>query len=167
MALPFTPVPITGQTFGVLLAGVLLGKKWGAASLAIYAGLGIAGVPWFNGATSGLGATAGYLVGFILVSLFVGYFVDKIPANFNRMFGLMLFASLVIVYLPGLLWLGIWLNLIKGSPNGVISIISLGAVPFIAGDILKTGLAAALAIKFLPEKSSARHTAVDGNSHSL
>ena len=50
--LPFTPVPITGQTFGVLLAGVLLGKKWGGVSLGIYAVLGIVGLPWFNGSTS-------------------------------------------------------------------------------------------------------------------
>jgi len=154
--LPFTPIPLTGQTFGVLLAGVLLGKKWGGASLGIYAVLGIIGVPWFNGATSGLTATAGYLVGFILASLFLGYFVDKMPdkGSFNRMFGLMLFAGIVLVYVPGLLWLGTWLNLVKGMPTGLLSVISLGAAPFIAGDILKTGLAAAIAIKILPRKSS-------------
>ena len=154
--LPFTPIPLTGQTFGVLLAGVLLGKKWGGASLGIYAVLGIIGVPWFNGATSGLTATAGYLVGFILASLFLGYFVDKMPdkGSFNRMFGLMLFASIVLVYVPGLLWLGTWLNLVKGMPTGLLSVISLGAAPFIARDILKTGLAAAIAIKILPRKSS-------------
>ena len=156
--LPFTPIPLTGQTFGVLLAGVLLGKKWGGASLGIYAVLGIIGVPWFNGATSGLTATAGYLVGFILASLFLGYFVDKMPdkGSFNRMFGLMLFASIVLVYVPGLLWLGKWLNLVKGMPTGLLSVISLGAAPFIAGDILKTGLAAAIAIKILPRKSSGK-----------
>ncbi len=156
--LPFTPVPITGQTFGVLLAGVLLGKKWGGVSLGIYAVLGIVGLPWFNGSTSGLTATAGYLVGFVLASLFLGYFIDKLPDknNFNRMFGLMLFAAVIIVYVPGLLWLGLWLNLVKGTPADVLSILSLGAVPFIAGDILKTGLAAVVAVKILPRKSSAK-----------
>ena len=156
--LPFTPVPITGQTFGVLLAGVLLGKKWGGVSLGIYAVLGIVGLPWFNGSTSGLTATARYLVGFVLASLFLGYFIDKLPDknNFNRMFGLMLFAAVIIVYVPGLLWLGLWLNLVKGTPADVLSILSLGAVPFIAGDILKTGLAAVVAVKILPRKSSAK-----------
>jgi biotin transport system substrate-specific component len=165
--LPFTPVPVTGQTFGVLMAGVLLGKKWGGASLAIYAVLGLAGVPWFNGASSGLTATGGYLIGFIMASFFLGYFVEKIPdkRSFNQMFGLMLFATLVLVYVPGLVWLGIWLNLVKGIPSDVVSLISLGALPFIAGDILKTGLAAALAIKLLPQKSSLN--AVDVNNRSL
>jgi biotin transport system substrate-specific component len=153
--LPFTPIPVTGQTFGVLLAGVLLGRKWGGISLAVYAVLGIAGVPWFNGATGGLTATAGYLVGFVVAALFLGYFTDRNPKNrnFNRMFGLMLFASLVLVYIPGLLWLGIWLNLIKGNPASVLSIIGLGAVPFIAGDILKAGLAAAAARIITPGES--------------
>ena len=77
IALPFTPVPLTGQTFAVLLAGVVLGRKWGGVSLAIYAILGVAGVPWFNGGTSGLSATGGYLIGFVLAALFLGYYTDK------------------------------------------------------------------------------------------
>ena len=155
MPLPFTPIPLTGQTFGVLLAGVLLGRKWGGISLAIYTVLGLAGVPWFNGATSELTATAGYLIGFILAALFLGYFTDKYPKyrSFNKMFGLMLFASLVLVYVPGLLWLGFWLNMVKGSTTSILSVISLGAVPFIAGDILKAGLAAATARIITPKES--------------
>ena len=53
--LPWSPVPVTGQTFAVLLAGVLLGRWWGGISLAIYTGLGMAGVPWFAGLNGGLG----------------------------------------------------------------------------------------------------------------
>ena len=79
--LPWTPVPITGQTLAVLLAGVALGKWWGGASMFIYAGLGVAGVPWFQGWGGGLshlaGPTGGYIVGFILAALFLGYFTDK------------------------------------------------------------------------------------------
>jgi biotin transport system substrate-specific component len=155
IALPFTPVPITGQTFAVLLAGVLLGRKWGGVSLAIYAVLGIAGIPWFNGASSGLTSTAGYLIGFVLAALFLGYYTDRYPKSrsFSSMFGLMLFASLVLVYIPGLLWLGFWLHMLKGSMAGIISVISLGAVPFIAGDILKAGLAAAAARIVTPKVS--------------
>ena len=155
IALPFTPVPITGQTFAVLLAGVLLGRKWGGVSLAIYAVLGIAGIPWFNGASSGLTGTAGYLIGFVLAALFLGYYTDRYPQSrsFSSMFGLMLFASLVLVYIPGLLWLGFWLHMVKGSTAGIISVISLGAVPFIAGDILKASLAAAAAGIVTPKES--------------
>jgi len=155
IALPFTPVPITGQTFAVLLAGVLLGRKWGGVSLAIYAVLGIAGIPWFNGASSGLTGTTGYLIGFVLTALFLGYYTDRYPKSrsFSSMFGLMLFASLVLVYIPGLLWLGFWLHMVKGSTAGIISIISLGAVPFIAGDILKASLAAAATRIVTPKES--------------
>jgi len=155
IALPFTPVPLTGQTFAVLLAGVVLGRKWGGVSLAIYAVLGIAGLPWFNGGTSGLSATGGYLIGFVLAALFLGYYVDKYPKSrsFSAMFGLMLFANFVLVYIPGLLWLGFWLHIVKGSTAGMISVISLGAVPFIAGDILKAGLAAAAARILTPKES--------------
>jgi biotin transport system substrate-specific component len=155
IALPFTPVPLTGQTFAVLLAGVLLGRKWGGVSLAIYAALGIAGVPWFNGGSSGLSATGGYLIGFVLAALFLGYLTDHNPKfhSFGAMFGLMLFASLVLVYIPGLLWLGFWLNMVRGSTTGILTVVSLGAVPFIAGDILKAGLAAATARIITPKGS--------------
>ena len=67
--LPFTPVPITGSTFAVLAAGVLLGRNFGGFSMASYVALGAAGVPWFNGGGAGLsyvaGPTGGYLIGFI------------------------------------------------------------------------------------------------------
>ena len=67
--LPFTPIPITGQTFAVLLVGVALGSRRGAASLALYLLMGLAGLPFFAGGASGmayvLGPTGGYLVGFI------------------------------------------------------------------------------------------------------
>ena len=104
--LPWTPVPITGQTFGVLLAAVPLGTWWGGVSLAIYVGLGIAGVPWFNGLTGGIaaiaGPTGGYLIGFILAALFLGYFVDKYvkARSFYRLLGLMLVADFVLVFGP-------------------------------------------------------------------
>ncbi|MCL0053110.1 biotin transporter BioY [Dehalococcoidales bacterium] len=65
---PWSPVPITGQTFAVLLAGVLLGRWWGGVSMAIYAGLGFIGLPWF--AVGGLASpTGGYIIGFSLGSL--------------------------------------------------------------------------------------------------
>ncbi len=79
--LPFTPVPLTGQTFGALFAGIALGTWWGGVSMALYVGLGAAGVPWFQGWQGGFayltGPTGGYIIGLIFAALFLGYFIDK------------------------------------------------------------------------------------------
>ena len=155
--LPWSPVPVTGQTFAVLLAGVLLGRWWGGTSLAIYAGLGAAGLPWFFGWSGGLshiaGPTGGYIVGFILAAVFLGYFADKYVRSrrFVSMLALMLFANFVLIYVPGLLQLGLWLNLVKGEPVSFTTLLSMGAVPFIAGDITKAFLAAAIARGVTPK----------------
>jgi len=155
--LPWSPVPITGQTFAVLLAGVLLGKWWGGVSLALYAGLGIAGVPWFTGFGSGLGylagPTGGYVIGFVFAALFLGYFTDKYvrARSFVSMLALMLFANFVLIYVPGLLQLGLWLNIVKGQPVTFSSLLMMGAIPFIVGDITKAVLAAAIARGITPK----------------
>ena len=157
--LPWSPVPVTGQTFAVLLAGVILGRWWGGISLAIYGGLGIAGVPWFAGWGSGLGylagPTGGYIIGFILAALFLGHFTDKYikSRSFLSMLGLMLFANFILIYVPGLLQLGLWVNLVKGEPAGITGLLMMGAVPFIAGDITKAVLAAAIARGVTPKSA--------------
>ncbi|MBA7598668.1 hypothetical protein ES703_05687 [subsurface metagenome] len=157
--LPWSPVPVTGQTFAVLLAGVLLGRWWGGISLAIYTGLGVAGVPWFTGWGSGLGylagPTGGYIIGFILAALFLGHLTDKYirSRSFLSMLGLMLFANFVLIYIPGLLQLGLWFNLVKGEPATVSSLLTMGALPFIAGDITKAALAAAVARGVTPKSA--------------
>jgi biotin transport system substrate-specific component len=157
--LPWSPVPLTGQTLGVLLVGVALGSWWGGASLAIYAGLGVAGMPWFQGWNGGLaylaGPTGGYIVGFILAALFLGYFTDKYirSRSFISMLGLMLFANFVLIYGPGLMQLGLWLNIIKSQPASFGHLLMIGAVPFIAGDITKAVTAAFIARTITPKKS--------------
>ncbi|MBA3043918.1 biotin transporter BioY [archaeon] len=139
--LPFTPVPITGQTFAVLLSGVMLGKYYGGLSQGIYAGLGFAGVPWFAGYSGGigvlLGPTGGYIIGFILAALFIGWVVDSnIRArSFSGMLGLMLFADIMLILIPGTLWLYIWLNLFYSV--SIMEALMMGFIPFIAGDVLK------------------------------
>jgi len=157
--LPWSPVPVSGQTFAVLLAGVLLGRWWGGISLAIYAGLGAAGVPWFVGWGSGLGylagPTGGYIIGFILAALFLGHFTDKYirSRSFLSMLALMLFANFILIYVPGLLQLGLWLNLVKGEPAAFTTLLGLGALPFIAGDITKAVMAAAIARGVTPKSA--------------
>ena len=157
ITIPWSPVPVTGQTFAVLLAGVLLGRWWGGASLAIYAGLGAAGVPWFSGLGSGLGylagPTGGYIIGFILAALFLGHLTDTYirSRSFFSMLVLMLLANFILIYVPGLLQLGLWLNLVKGEPVAFTTLVGMGALPFIAGDITKAVLAAAIARGVTPK----------------
>jgi biotin transport system substrate-specific component len=155
--LPWTPVPITGQTFAVLLGAVLLGQWWGGISLAIYICLGIAGIPWFNGWTGGLatiaGPTGGYIIGFVLAAFFLGYFVDKYvkARSFWNLLGLMLFSDFVLVFGPGLLQLHLWLGLAGKGTIGLYQLLTMGLLPFIPGDVVKvvaaTGAAWALSSK--------------------
>jgi len=157
ITIPWSPVPVTGQTFAVLLAGVLLGRWWGGTSLAIYAGLGALGVPWFAGLSGGLaylaGPTGGYVIGFILAALFLGHFTDTYirSRSFLSMLVLMLFANFILIYVPGLLQLGLWLNLVKGEPVAFTTLLGMGALPFIPGDITKAVLAAAVARVITPK----------------
>jgi biotin transport system substrate-specific component len=158
LPLPWTPVPITGQTMAVLLAGILLGRYWGGISMAMYIGIGLVGVPWFAGLTGGygalIGATGGYLIGFILAALFLGYFAENYvkTRKFLPMLGLMIFANFVLIYIPGLLQLGIWIELVKGNFPGIWNLLLLGLIPFLAGDIIKIGAAAAVAKLVSPKK---------------
>ncbi|MFC2071110.1 biotin transporter BioY [Chloroflexota bacterium] len=152
---PLMPeIPITGQTFAVLLAGVLMGKRWGGVSMAIFAGLGFMGVPWFSGWASGFGTTGGYIIGFILAALFLGHFTDKYirSRSFISMLGLMLFANFILIWVPGLLWLGLWRTIVAGTPVALISLF-VGSIPFIPGDIIKAVAAAAIARGVTPKSA--------------
>jgi biotin transport system substrate-specific component len=157
--LPWSPVPITGQTFAVLLAGVLLGRWYGGLSQLIYAVLGFAGVPWFGGWSAGigvlLGPTGGYIIGFVLAAWFIGYFTDtRIRSrNFFPMLGLMLFANFVLIHGPGLMQLGLYLSIVKGLELTLVKLLWLGTIPFIPGDILKAVAAAAAAKSITPKES--------------
>lgn len=153
--LPWSPVPVTAQTFAVLLSGVMLGRWWGGASMALYAGLGALGMPWFSGWAHGFGSTGGYIVGFILASLFMGHMTDKYirSRSFFSMLGLMLFANFVFIYGLGLVGLGLWLGLVKSGAVSLTGLLWMGAVPFIAGDITKAVVAAAIARGATPKEA--------------
>lgn len=157
--LPWTPVPITGQTYAALLAGVLLGQWWGGASMVIYTVLGIAGVPWFTGWAGGIshliGPTGGYIFGFILAALFIGYFTDKYvkARKLPAMLGLMIIANFILIYVPGLTQLYLWLNLVKGDSVNISRVLMMGAVPFIAGDIIKAVAVTITAWAVTPKKA--------------
>lgn len=140
LRLPFSPVPITGQTLAVLLTGALLGSRRGALSALAYLGEGLAGLPVFAGGAAGaaplLGPTGGYLAGFVAAAYVTGRLAER---GWDRRAGTVALAMLlgnVLLYAPGLAWLARFVGADKA--------LALGLYPFIAGDLLKIALAASL-----------------------
>ncbi len=140
--LPFTPVPLTGQTFAVLLVAAALGSKRGAAAMAFYIVLGSFGLPVFAGGAAGMaylsGATLGYLIGFVAAAYVVGLLAERGLERNLRTSILPFLAGTVIIYAFGVAWLAV----ILGSFGKAVA---AGLVPFVAGDIIKL-FAAALAL---------------------
>jgi biotin transport system substrate-specific component len=139
--LPFTPVPITGQTFAVLLVGATLGAARGAASLGLYVMLGAAGLPFYAGGQAGWkvvqGPSGGYLIGFVAAAWLTGYLAERgWDRRLRSALGAMLTGS-VAIYLIGLPWLSWSLG------TGLSKTLELGLYPFVPGDILKLYLAGA------------------------
>jgi biotin transport system substrate-specific component len=140
--LPFTPVPITGQTFGVLLVGAALGSKRGAAALTLYLAEGALGLPFFAGGAHGLsvltGATAGYLLGFIGAAYLIGRLAEKgLERNVRTSF-IPFLVGTIVIYACGVTWLAVMLGSFSKA-------VTFGLIPFLIGDIIKL-LAASLAL---------------------
>lgn len=141
--LPWTPVPITLQTFFVQLAGATLGPVLGPASQALYLLAGAAGLPVFAGGASGIsyllqGPTTGYLVGFLVATVLVGRLVRRREDPGMLRILLSMAAGSLAVYACGVSWLLWSLGL---SPA---SALAKGVLPFLAGDVVKTCAAAGL-----------------------
>jgi biotin transport system substrate-specific component len=137
--LPFTPVPLSAQTLGVVLVGAALGSRRGAASLALYLIEGAVGLPVFT-AGAGLayfvGPTAGYLAGFIAAAYVAGYFAErKADRRVMSSFTVFMLAQTLILAL-GSAWLAFGLGL------GVSKALVAGMLPFIPGEVVKSALAA-------------------------
>jgi biotin transport system substrate-specific component len=139
---PGSPVPITGQTFGVLLVGGALGFRRGLVSVTLYVLLGVIGLPFFAEGKGGLaviwGATGGYLVGFVVAGALVGRLAEL---GWDRTIGGALGAMLVgsvLIYAVGLPWLGV---VTASTPAETVE---MGLTPFVFGDVLKLALAAVL-----------------------
>jgi biotin transport system substrate-specific component len=142
--LPFTPVPITGQTLGVLLVGASLGPAWGAGSMLLYLAEGAVGLPFYAEGNHGVSllnlssATGGYLWGFVLAAAAVGW-LSRLgwDRSIGSSIGAMLIGEIVL-YAVGVPWLVVALNL--PLEEGL----ELGLYPFVIGDTLKLLTAAAL-----------------------
>jgi biotin transport system substrate-specific component len=138
--IPLWPVPITGQTLAVLLVGASLGAARGALSMVLYALVGALGAPIFSDHSAGaavlLGPTGGYIVGFVLAAAFTGWLAQhRWERGLVR--GLLAFvAGSVVVFLVGLPWLKValdldWLQTLQG-----------GLFPFVVGGVIKAAVAA-------------------------
>lgn len=139
---PGSPVPVTGQTFGVLLVGGALGFRRGLVSVALYVLLGVIGLPFFAEGKGGIsviwGATGGYLVGFVIAGALVGRLAELgWDRKLGGSVGAMLIGNLVI-YAIGLPWLGV---VTSSTPAETLE---MGLRPFLFGDVLKLVLAAVL-----------------------
>lgn len=138
--IPFNLVPITGQTLGVLLVGVLLGSNRGALAILAYLAEGSAGLPFFAGGSSGflfmVGPTGGYLLGFVLAAFIVGKLAEiGWDRRIITMIPVMIFGTLII-FATGLLWLTKFV--------GFANVLTMGFYPFIPGALLKISIAAIL-----------------------
>jgi len=138
--LPLSPVPITGQTLGVLLIGMALGRVRGTAVVLAYLVEGAAGLPVFAGGRAGmavlLGPTGGYLLGFVAAAFAVGYLADR---GWDRKLWLCVTAmtfGTTIIFASGLAWLA---NFV---PSG--SLMTMGLTPFIPGALLKIAVASVI-----------------------
>jgi biotin transport system substrate-specific component len=139
VSIPLWPVPITLQTLTVLLAGAALGPLRGGLSMGLYLLVGAAGLPWFAEGNSGVGfVTLGYVVGFVLAAILVGWLARRgADRTFRGTIGAMVLGNFVI-YAVGVPYLAIALGI------DLVEAIRLGAIPFLVGDALKVLLAAGL-----------------------
>ena len=144
---PLWPVPMTGQTFAVLLVGAAFGWRLGGATLLLYMGEGVIGIPVFAKAAFGpaviLGPTGGYIMGFVLAAAVVGYLAERGWDRSVWRTALAMLAGNLVIYLFGLPWLAAYLAGV-GNEQPLQAAITFGLVPFLVGDGLKLALAACL-----------------------
>lgn len=143
--LPFSPVPLTGQVIGVMLAGALLGSRAGTLAVTAYLLLGAAGAPVFSLGRGGFymltGPTGGYLWGFIPAVYIAGQIIERVKEPKIFRIAAAMFTALGFIYLLGALQLGL---IMRYTPWQTLL---TGVIPFLPLDLLKTALAAFLAIQ--------------------
>lgn len=138
---PWWPVPFTGQTFAVLVLGMVYGARLGAGTLLLYLAVGGLGLPVYAELSSGwavlTGTTGGYFIGFVLAAGLVGWLAERGWDRSVWLTGLAMLLGNVLIYVPGLLWLGAVVGWDK-------PILAWGLTPFLLGDAVKLVLAAAV-----------------------
>lgn len=139
LPLPFTPVPLSLQNFGVLLVGLLLGSRRGFAALLLYLAEGSAGLPVFAAGSAGLfGPTGGYLIAYPAVAFIAGWLRERTQPGFAR-YALACIAAEVLLFAIGVSWLVAFYK----QPFATAAV--FGLYPFLAAEVLKVSAAAGIA----------------------
>ncbi len=150
LTIPLEPVPVTGQTFGVLVVAMALGSRLGTLALAAYLLEGLAGLPVFAGGASGpaaiAGPSGGYLIGYLPAAWLIGRLAELGWDRTVTRTALAMFAGNIALYVPGLLWLGWHVAALPpedlGGQSSAMVVLWAGLIPFIPGDAIKLALAA-------------------------
>ena len=138
ISIPTQPIPLNMALFGVLLAGGMLGKRYGTLSVVVYILLGAVGIPVFAGFRGGIavlaGPTGGYIAGYLIIAFLTGLIYEK-TKKFKYTIPVMII-SVILCYVFGTAW---YYYIMK---SGVVSALSLCVLPFIPADIIKVVMAA-------------------------
>lgn len=134
---PFSPIPITGQTFGILFLGAMLGSRLGTLSVIAYISEGIIGLPVFAGGSAGflslLGPTGGYLIGFIPAGYLVGFLSEKGWTNKLTTTFITMIIGTSVIFIFGISWLSV--------TAGFGTALKIGLYPYLPGAVVKIILA--------------------------
>ncbi len=146
--IPLWPVPITGQTLGVIIVGASLGAWRGAAAMVTYMLAGLAGLPVFAGFTGTVLAIGkpsfGFIIGFIFAAFVAGWFAERAWDRKPALAFLGFAAASVVPFLFGIPYLAVVLNVVMGLELSVWQILEAGLFPFILGGLIKAGIAAVI-----------------------
>ncbi|MEJ2630760.1 MAG: biotin transporter BioY [Acidihalobacter sp.] len=142
VTVPLWPVPVSGQTFAVLLIGMAYGARLGMVTVLTYLFEGAIGLPFFAGGAAGLapliGPTGGYLAGFVLAAGVIGWLAQHGWGRNGASTAVAMLIGNIALYVPGLLWLSAFMHF------NVHATLAAGLVPFMLGDLAKLLLATAL-----------------------
>ncbi len=146
--IPLQPVPITGQTLGVVVVGAALGARRGAAALVTYLLAGLAGLPVFAGFTGSIAAVMkpsfGFVLGFIVGAFVAGWFAERAWDRRPALAFVGFVAASAIPFVFGIPYMAFILNGVGGGSFGVGEILEFGLWPFVVGGLIKAALAAVL-----------------------
>jgi biotin transport system substrate-specific component len=145
-SIPLWPVPITGQTLGVIVVGAALGSRRGAAALITYMLVGLAGLPVFADFTGSIAAVAkpsfGFVIGFILSAFVAGWFAERAWDRRPALAFVGFAAASFIPFLVGIPYMAFILNVVLGLDYSFVGLLEVGVLPFIVGGLVKAALAA-------------------------
>lgn len=148
VSVPLWPVPITGQTLGVIVVGAALGARRGAAALTVYLLVGLAGLPVFADFTGSIAAVTkpsfGFILGFIVAAAVAGWFAERAWDRRPVLAFLGFAAASAIPFLFGIPYMALILNGVMGLDYSFWGLLEVGLFPFIVGGVIKAAIAAAI-----------------------